>query len=87
MPASYLAWVADHAEFLSGLWVKRLNAPERNRVWVAIEDVEVVGYAYVCPADLSDEDALELRLMYVAPHKWGTGVAQELMSAVSLVAS
>lgn len=80
MPASYLAWL--DSEYLSPLWAERLRVPDRTRTWVATEADEVIGYAWVCPAELPDEDASELDLLYVAPHKWGSGVAQQLMSAV-----
>lgn len=66
MPASFLARL--DVEHLRGCgrnaWALRTAIVSGSR-----EGDEVVGYAWVCPADLPDEDASELHLIYVAPHR------------------
>lgn len=80
MPAEYLGWVTE--EWLVRQWEKRFTPLDldRNGIWVAVEDEEVVGFVRAHPEDPPDEEVCELQLIYVAPRSWGTGVAQELMS-------
>jgi L-amino acid N-acyltransferase YncA len=80
-------------EFLAGLdeagraddWRRTLETLERgHHVWVAEEEGEVVGFAYLGPS--RDEDAdrstWEIYAIYLEPHAWGRGIARELMRTV-----
>jgi RimJ/RimL family protein N-acetyltransferase len=48
------------------------------KVWVADRDGEIVGVAVYARVD---EEAGELKGLYVVPEAWGTGAAQELTAA------
>lgn len=82
MPSEWLARLDE--DWLAELWAKRFMTLdlERNRIWVAVEDDDVLGFAWVSPAEHPDEHAYELHLIYVVPHRWGSGVAHELMASV-----
>ncbi|NLE70527.1 MAG: GNAT family N-acetyltransferase [Actinomycetales bacterium] len=66
-------------------WRRTLTNLERGQhVWVAEEEGEVLGFAFLGPS--RDEDAdrttLEVYAIYLEPHAWGRGVARELMRTV-----
>ncbi len=73
--------LADLAPFTARVETYRASidqASDRARAWVVERSGEIVGIAV---ALRDNEEAVELRDLYVAPAAWGTGVAAALMSA------
>ena len=80
LPAARLAALDPAVE--ADVWRERLEAqPTEERLWLAVDDDEVVGYARTGPCEDVDAtpDLGEVRGLYATPDRIGTGVGRALL--------
>ena len=81
IPPSMLDAVTD--EWLTGLWLDRLQrAAPGEFIRIATEGDDIVGYCLAGPDDDDDADpalVAELRLLYVSPERWRSGIGRRLV--------